>query len=241
MARIMQKVAVCLCIVAALSSARAQGHPRDSQIHDNDTKAWWHTTEDLSGDSMEGRDTGSIAYQRAAEYVAKRFSSAGLKPAGDSGSYFQSVPMHEVAVVAEGTSFVVVRPSGNLDLQFLQEITVQPSEHLATAAAGPLTFRGYCGKDDLHDATQKIVVCFGTQRKGLPNGGERLANAREAGAFGLINVDDPYFSIEPPRWPYAYARSVELDQPGRATHANATPNPMLPSMRISAAACLLYT
>ncbi len=230
----MQKLAVCLCLTAALSAC-AQ-HPRDNQIHDLDTKAWWHTTEDLSGDSMEGRDTGSVAYQRAAEYVAGRFKAAGLKPAGDNNTYFQSVPMHEVAVASEGTSFVVERPGGNLDLQFLQEITVVPSEQLATSGAGPLTFRGYCGKDDLHDATQKIVVCFGTQRKGLPSGGERVTNAREAGAIGIIHVDDPYFSIEPPRWPYAYARSLELQQPSRADHANATPNTMLPSMRISAAA-----
>jgi Zn-dependent M28 family amino/carboxypeptidase len=232
----MQKLAICLCIATALSSARAQGHPRDSQIHDFDTKSWWHTTEDLSGDSMEGRDTGSKAYQRAAEYVAKRFSEAGLKPAGDPGSYFQTVPMHQVAVVPEGTSFVVERASGDLALQFLQEITVTPSESSATSSEAPLTFRGYCGKDAMQDVAQKIVVCFGTQRKGLPSGAERAANAREAGALGLINVDDPYFSIEPPRWPYAYARSVQLD-----THAGAHPpavvqSPMLPSMRISAAA-----
>jgi hypothetical protein len=234
----MQKLAVCLCIVAAMSSARAQDHPRDSQIHDLDTKSWWHTTEALSGDSMEGRDTGSKAYQRAAEYVAKRFSEAGLKPAGDPGSYFQTVPMHQVAVVAEGTSFVVERASGDLALQFLQEITVTPSEERLAAGEGTLTFRGYCGKDTMQDVAQKIVVCFGTQRKGLPSGADRAANARAADALGLINVDDPYFSIEPPRWPYAYARSVELDTHAgvHAPAASAAPSTMLPAMRISAAA-----
>src|SRR5450755_2829610 len=82
-----------------------QAHPRDAEIHDTDTKAWWHTTEALSGDSMEGRDTGSAAYQRAADYVAARFKAADLAPAGDKGGYFQTVPMHEVAVLPEGTSF----------------------------------------------------------------------------------------------------------------------------------------
>jgi hypothetical protein len=62
----------------------------------------------------------------------------------------------------------------------------------------------------MHDVAGTFVVCFGTQRTGLPSGGERATNVRMAGAVGIINVDDPYFTIEPPRWPYAYARSVNL-------------------------------
>ena len=87
-------------------------HPRDGAIHDADTRAWWHTTEALSGDDMEGRDTGTAAYQRAADYVAARFKGAGLAPAGDGQSYFQSVAMHEVAVEPEGTSFTLERVKG---------------------------------------------------------------------------------------------------------------------------------
>ena len=76
----------------------------------------------------------------------------------------------------------------------------------------------------------KVVGCFGTQRQGLPSATERVANAREAGAVALINVDDPYFTIEPPRWPYAYARSVTLES------ARSKPRASLPVMRISAQA-----
>jgi Zn-dependent M28 family amino/carboxypeptidase len=42
-----------------------------------------------------------------------------------------------------------------------------------------------------------------------------MANARAGKALGLINVDDPFFTIEPPRWPYAYARTVGIG-PGPA-------------------------
>jgi hypothetical protein len=213
-------------------NASAQVHPRDGEIHSADTLAWWHTTEALSNDAMEGRDTGSAAYQRAAEYVAARFRAAGLAPAGAGGSYFQTVPMHEVAVEREGTSFVVERSTGRLKLDFLQEITVEASEELLRQGTGSLTFRGYCGKDAMKDVAGKIVVCFGTQRAGLPTGGERVANARAGGALGVVNVDDPYFSIEPPRWPSAYARSVTL----RTDKAPATPVEMLPVMRLSAEA-----
>jgi len=217
--------------LAALPS-RAQQHLRDREIHDSDTLAWWHTTVALSDDGMEGRDTGSAAYQRAADYVAKRFKTAGLTPAGENGSYFQAVPMHEIAVVPEGTTFTLIGANGTQrPLQFLQEITITPATDLAANFEAPLTFRGYCGKDAMADIAGKIVVCFGTQREGLPSAAVRAANARDGGALGLISVDDPYFSIEPPRWPYAYARNVTLrtQQPAKALAA-------LASMRLSAEA-----
>ena len=34
-------------------------------IRDADTKGWWATTRILASDAMEGRDTGSPAYERA--------------------------------------------------------------------------------------------------------------------------------------------------------------------------------
>jgi Peptidase family M28 len=222
---------VCLC-------GQAQQHPRDGEIHDADTKAWWHTTEALSGDDMEGRDTGSAAYQRAANYVAARFKAAGLKPAGDGGGYFQSVSMHEVDVLPRAT-FDVERDNGkHLPLTFLQQITVGAADDYLYEASGAMTFRGYCGKDAMKDIEGKIVVCFGTQRQGLPTGAERTNIARNGGARGLVNVDDPYFTIEPPRWPYAYARSVTLNEPGgvRIPRGSRSPWPMLPPMRMSAEA-----
>src|SRR5882672_11369573 len=96
--------------LGAAYGSRAQQHLRDREIHDSDTLAWWHTTEVLSNDTMEGRDTGSPAYQRAADYVANRFKAAGLEPAGENGGFFQTVPMHEIAVLPEGTRFSLISP-----------------------------------------------------------------------------------------------------------------------------------
>ena len=219
--------------LGAAYGSRAQQHLRDREIHDSDTLAWWHTTEVLSNDTMEGRDTGSPAYQRAADYVANRFKAAGLEPAGENGVFFQTVPMHEIAVLPEGTRFSLISPGGTeTALPFLQQISIAPTEDLAPKIEAPLTFRGYCGKDAMADIAGKVVVCFGTQREGLPSASVRAANAREGNATGLINVDDPYFTIEPPRWPYAYARSVSLrlTQPAKP---HAAP---LAAMRLSAEA-----
>jgi hypothetical protein len=234
------RIVACLLLAACSACASAQGvahprgaHPRDAEIHDPDTLAWWHTTEALSGDAMEGRDTGTAAYQRAADYVQGRFKAAGLKPAGDNGSYFQTVPMHQVDVTSEGTSFVVERKGGALPIAFLTEMTLGANANLPLEFSGAMTFRGYCGKDAMADVAGKVVVCFGNRHDGLPTGGERSANTRAGHALALINVDDPYFAIEPPRWPAAYARSVTLVQAGVPPSAR---GPAMPSMTLSAAA-----
>src|SRR5882757_3087406 len=75
------------------------------QKPDAATATWWAQTIALSNDSMEGRDTGTEAYERAADYVAAQFKAAGLKPAGDNGTFFQRVPMHQIAL-SEDKSFV---------------------------------------------------------------------------------------------------------------------------------------
>jgi hypothetical protein len=239
-------------LAAFAASATSQVHPRDSAIHDADTRAWWHTTEDLSNDGMEGRDTGTAAYQRAAEYVAARFKAAGLQPAGENGSYFQIVTMYERTADAKTANFTIVRDNGEkLSLAFLQEITTTPVYLMTTGLptitqTGPdgkkypvkpqLTFRGYCGKDAMASVMNKVVLCFGTQRRGLPSAAERQENAKNGGAIGLINIDDPYFTIEPPRWPAAYARTVTLREPDSVRIVDAAPYTMMTPMRISAEA-----
>jgi len=205
----------------ATLSATAQQHPRDKDIHDVDTKSWWHTTEDLSNDSMEGRDTGTAAYQRAADYVAARFKTAGLQPAGDNSTYFQTVPMHQIDIVPAGTTFTYTRPNGvKIDFPFLQEISITASASLPATLEGAVTFRGYCGKEAMADITGKFVMCYGARWKTAPSAAERLANARAGGAIGVLTVDDISFLLEPPRWPDPYARSVTL----RETTAPATRN-----------------
>ena len=106
-----------LIFFLASGLAWAQAHPRDGEIHDADTLRWWHTTEALSGDAMEGRDTGSAAYQRAAEYVEGRFRAAGLLPAGDDGSYFQMADdLKAGAVGHHGLTAVRYSPGGQSDV-----------------------------------------------------------------------------------------------------------------------------
>jgi Peptidase family M28 len=171
---------------------------------DADTAAWWATTAQLSNDSMEGRDTGSPAYMRAARLVASKLAAAGLKPAGENGSWFQTVPMHEVRV--ERAAIRV----GDRPLVFLHDLTVSPSEATPPMVDAPLAYGGYCAASSLGNVRGKVVICHGTHRNELPSGAEREAAVRAAGAIGMTTIADPGFTVEPPRWPYAYARTVTL-------------------------------
>lgn len=203
------RVLAALLAVLLLAPAAASARPRDKAIPDADTLAWWRIAEELSSDRMQGRDTGSKGHLRAARLVARKFQREGLVGGGEKGTFFQVVPLREVAIDKAGARFSVVRDGGGEHaLRFLHDITVRPADGLAGTLDAALTFRGYCRPADLAEARGKVVVCFNTRRTGLPSSAQRIAAAREAGAVGVIQVDDPYFTIEPPRWPAAYARSV---------------------------------
>ena len=176
---------------------------------DPDTAAWWRTTAQLSNDAMEGRDTGSAGYQRAAKLVAAKFRAAGLKPAGENGTWFQRVPMREVRVER-----ATVR-AGRQPLVFLHDLTISPNEATPAHVDALLAYGGYCGASTLPDVRGRIVICHGTHRAGLPSAADRETAVRAAGAAGMLTIADPGFTVEPPRWPYAYARTVTLatDQP----------------------------
>ncbi|MFN8571283.1 MAG: M28 family peptidase [Gemmatimonadaceae bacterium] len=189
-----------MMIVAILGLALLQQTPPQSV--DADTKAWWATTTVLSSDAMEGRDTGSPGYQRAADVVAKRFAAAGLKPLGDNGTWFQTVAMEETRVTQASIEV------GGRKLGYLSDIMVSVAS--AKDIDAPIVYRGYCGANDLGDVSGKLVICHATRRVGLPNDGDRMMALSKAGAAGIIAIADPGFTIEPPRWPFAYSRSVTL-------------------------------
>jgi hypothetical protein len=183
---------------AALLTIAASPAPK----MDADTAAWWATTAELSNDKMEGRDTGSEAYLRAAQLVAAKFAAAGLKPAGENGSWFHDVPMHEVRVER-----AAVR-AGKTPLRFLHDLTISPNEATPARVDALLAYGGYCAAESIGHVRGRIVICHGTRKQGLPSAAEREKAARDAGAAGILTIADPGFTVEPPRWPYAYARTV---------------------------------
>jgi hypothetical protein len=65
-----------------------------------------------AADSMQGREAGTIGDVRATDYIAAEVKRMGLVPAGDNGTYFQTIPLMTRAVdstsriVAGGTPLV---------------------------------------------------------------------------------------------------------------------------------------
>jgi hypothetical protein len=57
----------------------------------------------IADDSMMGRESGSEGDYKTADYVAAEFKRLGLEPAGDNGTYFQTVPFWRAAVDPQST------------------------------------------------------------------------------------------------------------------------------------------
>ena len=69
----------------------------------------------FADDSMMGRQTGTVYHDKGTDYIARELKRLGLKPAGDSGTYFQRLPvvMRAIAsgakLVTDGKEFVAGR------------------------------------------------------------------------------------------------------------------------------------
>src|ERR1700674_4805785 len=98
----------------------------------------------LSSDELEGRGTGQRGGDIAANYIGKQFASDGLKPAGDSGTFFQEVPMMGVKTLPD-TQFKVMEASGkSFEAKNLTEFVTNNESQTETADIdAPIVFVGY--------------------------------------------------------------------------------------------------
>lgn len=99
----------------------------------------------LSSDEYEGRGPATRAETKTIEYIAAQFKAAGLKPAGDKGSWFQDVPLLRSDIV--GTPRLAMAIGGaNKPLTQGNEIAVRAASTGQTSVqlnAAPLVFVGY--------------------------------------------------------------------------------------------------
>jgi Zn-dependent M28 family amino/carboxypeptidase len=74
----------------------------------------------LASDLLEGRGVGTRGGQLTTEYLAAQFALVGAKPAGDNGTYFQSVPL--VGVEPQPDAQMSAEAQGkNLPLRWLSD------------------------------------------------------------------------------------------------------------------------
>src|SRR6186997_1000205 len=79
-----------------------------AQINQAELKEWLSY---LASDTLQGRQVFTEGYGLAAAYVADRLKSFGVKPAGDGGSYFESVRQRGYKMTRNST-VTVVAPNG---------------------------------------------------------------------------------------------------------------------------------
>jgi len=155
----------------------------------------------LASDAMRGRDAGSPEYDIAANYVASQFYAAGLRPAGDDGSYLQKVPLIRMNAADQGQ----VSLNGQ-KLTFGEDYLPGVDPRAAEATFnGQVVYVGYGivrpGRDDYAglDVRGKIVAVVRGAPEGLDSeeaahfGGipTKAAIARAKGAIGVISLQTP--------------------------------------------------
>jgi hypothetical protein len=104
----------------------------------------------LSSDDLEGRGNGTKGLERAADYIADRFQSAGLQPGGKNGTWFQ--PFELVTGLTVGRENRLVLTSGDASVSFTLGKTYFPLSATANESAEtasteivrvPVVFAGY--------------------------------------------------------------------------------------------------
>ena len=98
----------------------------------------------LAHDLLEGRGTGARGGDIAAEYIATQFALAGLKPAGDNGSYMQKVPLVGITPSSETTFTLVPNGASAMPLRVLDDyVAYDQTQQPQSEISAPIVFVGY--------------------------------------------------------------------------------------------------
>jgi hypothetical protein len=103
---------------------------------------WWSHIQVLADDNMEGRNTGSPAHRRAAQFVAGEFERAGLKPAGTSG-YFQAVQLDVRSIDEPASNLALMRDGKAVPLTLGEDASFNLRNDLAPHVDAPAVFVGH--------------------------------------------------------------------------------------------------
>ena len=161
----------------------------------------------LASDALEGRRAGSRGYDAAAEYVASRFATLGIAPAG-LGGYFQPVRLREVVPDLGATSVELSDPALAAAIQVPNTAIVNADlAHPELDLTGAMTYVGKAicdpetGRDDAAGAPLRgrfAVVLAGIADE-LPreraavrsDNAAKWACVSQHGAIGMVVLRTP--------------------------------------------------
>src|SRR5947207_14353454 len=113
--RVMASGVALACLITAAAALPLLANRQRAAIQVDAARIRAHVKY-LASDELQGRGMGQKGSDLAADYIGKQLESYGLKPAGDSGTYFQSVPMVGVKTLPQ-TTFEVQRDGETLSLK----------------------------------------------------------------------------------------------------------------------------
>ncbi len=173
---------------------------------ESDGSRWWSHVAFLADDRLEGRDTGSEGHRKAAEYVAREFEKAGLKPAGTDG-YLQPVKFRSKQIDEAHSSLSLVGRDGEEPLALGPDAVISLRVDPASSIEADLVFVGHglaneeAGYDDFKglDVRGKVVIYLSGAPSSIPgplaahmqSSGERGAVLRRVGAIGVVSIQNP--------------------------------------------------
>src|SRR4051812_40458097 len=176
-------------------------------VRGDDTAArWWSHVEVLASDAMEGRNTGSPAHKRAADYVAAQFKKSGLEAAG-AGGYIQPVAFKTRRIEEARSSLALIRNGKSEPLRLGEDANISVRVDPAPSLEAPLVFVGYglnIPERNINDFAGvplkgAIVVYVSSTPKSLPgplqahygSAAERWKMYKAAGAIGTVSIANP--------------------------------------------------
>jgi hypothetical protein len=167
----------------------------------------------LAADDMRGRQTGSPEHRRAADYVAHEFAALGLKPGAPDGTFLQPVEFVSRRIREAECRLELVFPDRVDTLELGEDASLGMSCESAPELDAPLAFVGYAlsvpeqGYDDMKaiDLRGKVAVMLQggpanvtePRRSSAQASGERWKALRDAGAIGLVSIQNPHHAENP--------------------------------------------
>ena len=143
----------------------------------------------FADDSMMGRAAGTLNHDRGTEYIGSELKKLGLKPAGDNGTFFQTVPLVRRSIDADKSELVVAGPR----LSFGTDVVFQALGAHRPLSNAPVVFGGALGDTSVALRPELLAGAFVvvTPSRGPLPGGQRGmigALARYDGALAVAII-----------------------------------------------------
>jgi Zn-dependent M28 family amino/carboxypeptidase len=136
----MRKLLIATTIVVFATAALAE----KSQAPKVDPEKIRAHVKYLASDELEGRGMNQKGSELAADYIAAQFKSYGLKPSGENGTFFQSVPMVAVKTLPDTTFLLAPANGAPLELKELDDyVTTNERQTVSADIDAPIVFVGY--------------------------------------------------------------------------------------------------